>query len=162
MTPQQIAKDIERGAEIRAQIAGLQKELKTVESRLKQAAQEAPHVALEDENREGKQALLRSVKSVLPVRFTSDAIVASFDPDSGIHHKLAQIAGDKLHLFYAPVEKYQRVPKDGVEFRRIARDHLGPEAFAQLIYHATQRTKDGIAKSATIIAWDDIRTASVL
>jgi hypothetical protein len=159
MTPQQIAKDIERGAEIRAEIARLKKELKAVEGRIKQAAQESPHRDLEDENREGKQALLRSSKSVLPVRFTSDSIVASFDPDTELHLALRDIAGDKLGLFYEEVRKFQRVPKDGVKFRRIARENLEPKAFAELIHAATQRTKDGIAKSATVIAWDDLRPA---
>lgn len=162
MTPQQIAKDIERGREIIAEIDSLKAELKQIETRLKQAGQDAPHLPLEDENREGRQALLRSSRHVLPVRFTSDAIIASFDPDSETHRVLAGIAGDKLGLFYQEVRKFTRVPKDGVEFRKVAREHLAPEAFARLVHAATDRKKDGIAKSATVIAWDDIKPADAV
>lgn len=162
MTPQQIAKDIERGHQIRAEIDGLKAELKTVEGRLKEAAGEAPHVDLEDAEREGKQALLRSSKHVLPVRFTADSIVGSIDEDGETHRRLAAIAADKLPLFFAPRPKLFRVPKDGREFRATAREHLDPQSFAALIYAATDRTKDGLAKSSTVIAWDDLKPADAV
>lgn len=157
MTPQQIAHDIERGRELISEIDARKAELKEIEARLKLAAQDAPHLPLECEEREGRQALLRSEAHVLPVRFTADSLVATVDADSQLHQQLQDIAGDKLPLFYAASTKLARVPKDGVEFRRTARAHLLPEACAALISASLQRDKSGIPRSSTVIAWDDLR-----
>lgn len=163
MTPAQIATDIERGAAIKQEIATLQKELKDIEARLKQAAEAGEHVPLQDADREGKQCLLRSPKLVLPVRFTADAIVGSFAFDGPMHREILAIVGEqKLPLFFKEVHTLDRVPKDGQAFRKTAREHLEPDAFAGLIRAATQRDKDGIAKSTIQIAWDDIKDSAAI
>jgi hypothetical protein len=158
MTTAQIAADLERGQAIKGQIAVLQKELKDIEARLKQAAEAGEHVPLQDADREGKQCLLRSPKLVLPVRFTAVAIIGSMPFDGPMHREVLTIVGrDKLPLFFKEVHTLDRVAKDGQAFRKSARQHLAPDAFAALIRATTQRDKDGIAKSTIQIAWDDAR-----
>jgi len=160
MTPQQIAADIDRGKFLKSEIAKLEAELKQIEARLKQAAEAGEHVPLQDPNREGKQCILRSPKFALPVRFTADSIVGSFHYDSPMHKEILDIVGiGKLELFFKEVHAFARVPKDGEQFRKIARAQLAPDAFAALIRAATARDKDGIAKSTVQLAWDDARPA---
>ena len=158
MTPEQIAADIERGHEIRADIAKLSAELKEIEARLKSAAEKGEHVPLQDKDREGKQCLLRSPRLVLPVRFTADSIVGSFLKDSPMHTEILGIVGEqKLPLFFKETPGFERVPKDGQKFRQVARKNLEADAFAKLIRAATSRDKAGIAKSSVQIAWDDAK-----
>ena len=38
-----------------------------------------------------------------------------------------------------------------------AREILDSDTFARLIHAVTQRDKNGIAKSKTVVAWDDAR-----
>jgi hypothetical protein len=158
MTPEQIAADIERGIVLRKEIAEREAELKEIEARLKTAAEKGEHVPLQDKDREGKQCLLRSPRSVLPIRFTADSIIASFLKDSPAHTEILAIVGEaKLPLFFKEVPGFARVPKDGQAFRKIARENLEPDAFAKLIHAATARDKKGIAKSTVQIAWDDAK-----
>lgn len=160
MTPQQIAADVDRLLEIKTEIARLTDELKAIEARLEQAGLAGEQVPLQDADREGKQYLARGSSRIVPVRFESDLIAGSFKPNSQMHQQvLAALGdhGDKLPSFFADVRTFERVPKDGQAFRKLARELLPPAAFAALISAATQRTKDGIAKSKTVIAWDDAR-----
>ena len=159
MTPHQIATDIARGIEIKAEISRLEIELEAIEDRLEAAGLLGPHVPLQEAEREGKQFLARGSGKVLPIRFESDQIVGSFQPDSPMHKAIAEIAGDKLARFYKDVRKFERVPKDGNAFRKLARKLLEPAQFAKLINAATSRDKDGIAKAKTVIAWDDVKAA---
>ncbi len=163
MTDHQIAADVNRGAQIVKEIAKLEKELKAVEGRLKTAAQGGIHVPLQDENREGKQCLLRSPELVLPVRFTADSIISSFPIDSPAHVAILDILGpERLPLFFKPVAGFARVPKDGEAFRKVARKNLLPDPFAALIKAATAVDKDGIPKSTIQIAWDDAKPPEVV
>jgi hypothetical protein len=158
MTPQQIATDVERGKAIKEEIARLEAELKDIEARLKQAAQAGHHVPLQDKDREGKQCLLRSPRLVLPVRFTADSIVGSFPFDGEMHKAILGIVGpEKLPLFFKEVHSFERVPKDGQKFRKVARENLAADTFAALVQAATARDKEGIAKSSIQIAWDDTK-----
>jgi hypothetical protein len=158
MTPQQIAKDVERGIEIKAEMKKLKKELDAIEARLEAAGREGEQVPLQDQNREGKQFIARSSGHRLPVRFESDLIAASFDPDSPMHKKVVELTGEHFSKFFKPSNKFERVPPDGEKFRKIARELLLPEQFAALIQAVSQRDKDGIAKSKIVVAWDDAQT----
>lgn len=161
MTAQQIAADIARGKKIVDEIKRLEAELKAIESRLEQAGLDGEHVPLQDKDREGKQFLARGEKIIVPVRFESDLIAGSFDPDSVMHKAVIAALGDqhlaKLPLFFRDKRTFARVPKDGQAFRKIARKNLDPDTVAKLIHAVTQRDKDGIAKSKTVIAWDDAK-----
>lgn len=160
MTAQQIAADIARGKEIVEEIKRLETELKAIESRLEQAGLTGDQVPLQDKDREGKQYLARGEKIIVPVRFESDLIAGSFDPDSVMHKAVIAALGDqhlKLPLFFKDKRTFARVPKDGKAFRKIARKNLDPDTVAKLIHAVTQRDKDGIAKSKTVIAWDDAK-----
>lgn len=161
MTPQQIAADIARGHEIVAEIKRLQAELKAIEERLEQAGLKGDQVPLQDKDREGKQFLARGESLIVPVRFESDLIAGSFAPDSIMHKAVIAALGEeheaKLPLFFKDTRSFERVPKDGQAFRKLARAQLDPETFAKLVSAVTQRSKNGIAKSKTVIAWDDAK-----
>lgn len=158
MKASQIAADIERGIEIKAEIAKLTEELKAIESRLQAAGAEGDQIPLQDANREGKQYLARSSKRIVPVRFESDLIAASFDPDSKMHKEAAAITGDLLPRFFKQSPKFARVPEDGEDFRSLAREILQPDQFAELIRAVTMRDKKGIAKSRIVVGWKDAKT----
>lgn len=164
MTPQQIAVDIARGLEIRKQIAALTKELEAIESRLEAAGLAGDQIPLQDKDREGKQFLACGAEKIVPVRFESDLIAASFLPESEMHKAVLAVLGEeyrgKLPRLFKDTRSFVRVPKDGKAFRKLARELLDADTFARLISAVTQRTKDGIAKSKTVVAWDDARPIS--
>lgn len=155
MTSQQIAADVARGLEIKAEIARLEAELKAIEQRLEAAGLAGAQIPLQDPEREGKQFLACGTAKIVPVRFESDQIVGSFAPDSPMHVEAAAIAGDHLKKFFRDVRKFERVPKDGNDFRKVGRKLLTAEAFAQLVRACTARDKTGLAKSKTVIGWND-------
>lgn len=158
MTPEEIAKDTERGIAIKKQMSLLEKELKEIETRLQAAGADGEQIPLQDQNREGKQFLARSPYHILPVRFESDLIAGSFEPHSIMHEAVLEAAGVHFPRFYKPSNKFERKPKDGETFRKLARQLLAPDAFARLIRAATSVDKDGIAKSKIVVAWDDAKT----
>lgn len=150
-----LEEDIERGLQIRAQIAELEAELKQIEARVQAVAEQGRQVPLKEQDREGKKFPATGRSAIVPVIFESDLIIGSFAPDSPVHKKLAQIAGDKLKLFFKPVNKFERVQTDGREFRRLARTTFEPDPFAQFIRAATAIKKGGIAKSRVYVAWKE-------
>jgi hypothetical protein len=161
MTPQQIAADIARGKEIVDEIKRLEAELRAIESRLEQAGLAGDQVPLQDKDREGKQFLARGHRLIVPVRFESDLIAGSFDPDSVMHKAVLSALGEehaaKLPLFFKDKRTFTRVPKDGQAFRRLARKQLDPDTMAKLVSAVTQKDKAGIPKSKTVVAWDDAK-----
>lgn len=157
MTPAQIAADIERGLQIKTLMAELADELKAIEARLAAAGAKGEQIPLQDANREGRQFLARSERRIVPVRFESDLIAASFDPDSIMHKECVAIAGDLLPRFFKQSNKFARVPEDGEDFRILARQLLEPDKFAELIRAVTQRDKKGIAKSKIVVGWKDAK-----
>ena len=159
MTNEQIAYDVERGLEIRAEMKKLKAELDAIEERLEQAGLEGEQIPLEDDEREGRQFIASSMNHCVPVRFESDLLVGQFLEDSPLHLKIAGLAGDHLGAFYKRTCQFKLVPKDGKEFRRVARALLDPAVFASLIHICTARDKKGIAKSKTVIGWDDVKEA---
>ena len=159
MTAAQIAADVEKGLQLRAEIKAKQAELKAIEKRLEQAGLEGDQIPLQDEDREGRQFLARSGSAIVPVVFESDQLIASFAFDSakaGELHKFAEDNDFKIDPFYAPEMSFHRVQKDGLAFRKLAREKLGitaPEFLALCI----QRDKTGVPKSRTVIAWDNAK-----
>ena len=158
MTPQQISQDIERGIELRSTIKSSQAELKAIEKRLEQAGLEGEQMPLQEADREGRQFLARSPKLGLavPVVFESDQIIASFVPDSDIHHVLNDLSIGQLDRFFSETRKFERLQKDGQIYRKTAREILGSTA-PSFIAASLQRDKAGIPKSRTVIAWDNAR-----
>ena len=154
MTPQQIAIDIERGKEIKAEILKLQTELKQINARLQIAAESAEHLPLADADREGRQAILRSGSRTLPVIFEADLLIASFKPDSDKHTELVALLGEKLPLFFKDTRVFERIQDDGQKFRKFARETLPAETFAKLIKACLDIKKDGIPKSRVVVDWD--------
>lgn len=160
MTQTQIAADIARGLVIRSTIASLKIELDAIESRLESAGLQGEQIPLQDADREGKQFLARGDDKIIPIRFESDLIAGSFQPDSLMHKAVLTALGEdakKLPKFFKDARTFERVPKDGKAFRKLAREILDSGRFAALINASTQRGKDGIAKSKTVVAWDDAR-----
>jgi len=158
MTPEQITADIERGAFLTARIKADNAELKDIDKRLEAAGLNAPHVPLKDKEREGKQALLRSGNKYLPVIFESDLLIGSF-PASGdvagfIRSRITKAA---FSLLFKEVHNYERRIDDGQKFRLAARKAIGDETLCLEILTALKaKNKDGITKSKTVIAWDQL------
>jgi hypothetical protein len=161
MTPQQIAADVARGIQIKDQIKALIIELEAIETRLEQAGLIGEQVPLQDADREGKQYLAKGTDRVVPIRFESDLIAGSFKPDSEMHKAVLAALGEehkaKLSKFFKDTRSFERVPKDGKAFRKLARELLPSVTFAALVKASTSTNKDGIAKSKTVIAWDDAK-----
>lgn len=161
MTPQQISTDIERGLELRDTIKAALVELKTIEKRLEAAGLEGEQIPLQEADREGRQFLARSPKLglIVPIVFESDQIIASFRKNSALDDSLQAFCDCReirLHDFYVPETTYSRLAKDGQEFRKTARQMLGPIA-PDFIAQCVQRDKAGIGRSRTIIAWDNAK-----
>ena len=154
MTTTQIAADIERGKQIKAEIALLTAELKLINARLHAAGEEAEHIPLADADREGKQAILRGSRHSLPIVFESDLLIASFKPDSPKHAEIQAILGEKMPQFFRDTRVFERIQDDGKSFRKFARENLPADTFAKLVQACTDRKKDGIAKSRIIVDWD--------
>lgn len=156
-TDTQIAQDIERAFEIRTEIATLQGELKAIEERLQDIGSTSEQIPLQEANREGKQYLARGNGRIVPVRFESDLLAASFAPDTPMHQDALAAAGEHLPKLFAQSDKYDRVPKDGEAVRKTARKLLAADKFAAFIRAVTARDKSGIAKSRIVVAWADAR-----
>ena len=154
MTTTQIAADIERGKEIKTEIAKLTAELKLINARLQAAGEATEHIPLADADREGKQAILRGSRHSLPIVFESDLLIASFKPDSPKHAEIQAILGEKMPQFFRDTRVFERIQDDGKSFRKFARENLPADTFAKLVQACTDRKKDGIAKSRIIVDWD--------
>jgi hypothetical protein len=150
-----IAQDVERGLEIRARIEALSEELKLIEERLKQAGISAPdqHVELADEEREGRQFLARGRDHIVPVVFTADVIVQSFQQLSPLHTQLKVIAREDLTTFFKPPTKYENRFESGKKFRQQAHEVLGARAPVFISACVAKDRKTGIAKSAIKVEW---------
>lgn len=157
MSPTQIAIDVGRGIWIKRQIEQLTDELKKLEKRLEKAGLEGEQIPLQDAEREGKQYLARGTDYIVPVRFESDSLIASFAPDSEKHAELAAIAGDKLPRLFVDTRKFERSEDDGNKFRKLVRSLLAPDKFAAFIQACISRKKDGMPKSKTVIAWNEAK-----
>ncbi len=160
MTTEQIAADIERGIQLRAEIDIRTKELQEIEERLEKAGLAGPHVPLENSEREGKQAILTSGKHKLRVRIESDNLVGGFAMDSDLHKTIAaMLTKEQFNALFKPVKKYERKESDGHKFRLKAKAALqNQELYLQLIKALRSLDKDGIPKSKVVIPWSAIET----
>ncbi|MCW1883978.1 hypothetical protein OKA04_04510 [Luteolibacter flavescens] len=155
MNTPSIAEDIARGTWIQEEIARLTEELKLINARIQAVAESSQHEPLKEQDREGKKWVARGAGRSLPVIFESDLLIASFKPNSDTHSKLVTIAGEKLGLFFKPVNKFERVQSDGREFRRDARNAFAPDEYAAFIKACLDIKKGGIPKSRIVVAWKE-------
>lgn len=158
MTQEQIAADIDRGEFLSSRIKQDRAELKEIEKRLESAGLNAHHVPLRDKDREGKQAILKSGHRTLPVIFESDLLVGSFQADSDTAGKVrALITKQAFTTLFKEVHAFERRIDDGQKFRIAARKTITDEAIClQVLGHLKAKNKDGITKSKTVIAWDQL------
>ncbi len=159
-TPNQLAHLVDEAIQLRAEITQRQTRLKEVESLIEAAALEGPHQDLADADREGKQFRATSATGrVLPVIFTSDSLIASFQDKSDKHRELELLAGGPAtlqRLFKRP-SKWEIMFGDGHKFRAAARELLGEANAIPFIAACRQVDKAGIPKSSTKFAWDQIQ-----
>ena len=141
---------VDRLKEINGQIEDLVREKKEIEIRLSKAAQAMPHEPLKDTQREGRRVSLSGRKWRIPVVFTSDSLIKSFQHNSAKHNELAAIAGEHLGHFFKAPSKWETRFEDGQRFRKEASERLGDKAPA-FIVACRAVDKEGIAKSSTVI-----------
>ena len=151
-----IKANVDRGLEIRSTIKKLEAELKVIEADLEKAALAGEQVPLQDADREGRQYLARGTGRIVPVVLTSDLIIGSFAANGEIHRKIGAAAQLRLSDFYKSVSKYENRFDSGKKFRQQAAELLGLDAPA-FITACIARDKDGIAKSAIKVVWDDAK-----
>lgn len=157
MTPEQIAADVIRGRFLKKRLKEDAAELKAIEARLESAALIASHVPLEEEDREGKQAILISPDGTLPVRFESDSLVATLAADSQAVADLKFLLeyNDTFGKLFREKHIYERKEADGHKFRKKLRALVQEETFHTCLNLLKARDKDGVVKSKTIIAWEN-------
>lgn len=141
---------VDRLKEINGQIEELTREKKEIEIRLSKAAQAMPHEPLKDESREGRRVMMPGRKWRIPVVFTSDSLIKSFQDKSAKHKELEAIAGEHLGDFFKSPSKWETRFEDGQRFRKEASERLGDKAPA-FIVACRAVDKEGIAKSSTVI-----------
>jgi hypothetical protein len=151
---------VDRGFELRREIAVREKELDGIVDKLEAAGlaagQAGRHEELVDSARDGTRWLARGSGLAVPIIFTADKLVGSFARDSAKHAAILKALGDQmkeLHRFYRPVQGFESRFKDGKQFRSEADKVLAARAPA-FITACVARDKDGIALSDVKIDWD--------
>ena len=151
---------VDRGFELRGEIAVRQKELNGIISKLEAAGLKAGaagrHEELVDAARDGTRWLARGSDAAVPIIFTADKLVGSFQRDSAKHQAIKAALGDQvneLNRFYKPVSGYETRFKDGKQFRSEADKVLAGLA-PGFITACVARDKAGIALSDVRIDWD--------
>lgn len=162
---------VDRAKELKSEIARLSAELKTVEARLEAAAVCMPHEPLKDEQREGRRVMLTGNHWRIPVIFTSDSLIKSFQSGSQKHKELLRVlteaslsepeAKELLKQFFTEPNKWETKFKDGQDFRAAANQWLPAEGAAKFIVACRQVDKNGIAKSTTVIGHDQAEPITV-
>jgi len=142
------------------QLDKLEAELKPLEAIIKQAGINGPHVPLEDAQREGKQAILKTPTHALRVRIESDNLVGGFEIGSETDKKVqALLTPTEFKSLFKAVRKHERKEADGHKFRIKAKKAIANEAtYLQLIKTIRSLDKDGLPTSKTVIAWDTLAT----
>ena len=157
-TPLAIA--IARAAEIRTKIEELKTELEPLEEIIAQAGINGPHIPLEDPEREGKQAVLKTPTHTLHVQIQSDNLVGGFDIDGDLEKTIrGLIIPVQFNALFKVVKKYERKESDGHKFRLKAKQVITDQAvYLKVIRALRSLDKDGIPKSKTVIAWNTLAT----
>jgi len=143
---------VDRGLQLRAEIATREAELEAVEAAMLCLARDGEKVDLADEEREGKQFLAQGTKQVVPIIFTADKIIGSFKPETETHRKISA-ANILWRAFYRQTFTYELIDKTGKHFRRHAEEALGVAA-AAFVTACVARDKHGIPKSDIKIEWE--------
>lgn len=153
---------VDRGIELRRQVKGLKKELDAIEDSLSNVALWKEHQPLADPDRDGRRYLARGSQLVVPVIFTADKIVGSFQNNSPLHAQLSEVIppgrGVGISCFFNLKSVFENRFSDGKQFRAEATNLLGDIA-PQFINACLARDKHGIPKSDIKIAWDDAKEA---
>ena len=124
-----------------------------IEERLEKAGLAGEQIALEDEEREGRQFLAHGTSLIVPVVFTADQVVKSFAAESALHRQIAKAAGDKLASFYAEKKTLHAVFETGKLLRRQAAEIFGPAA-PEFVTACLARDKFGVVKSQVRVEWN--------
>jgi hypothetical protein len=154
-----IRADVDRGMEIRDQMEKLKVELKDIEVRLQHAALHGEQVELNDADREGRQYLAAGSDRIVPVILTADLIISEFRRDSDRHTEIVDAIKNATGVlqFFKPVNKYENRFDSGKKFRLRATEVFGPDLAPAFITACVSRDKDGIAKSAIKVAWNETK-----
>jgi hypothetical protein len=149
---------VDRGLEIVADQARLDKELKKIVAELEAHGlnNAAQHEDLADADRDGKRWFAKGSELEVPMIFTADKIVSEFVSKSPKRVEIEQAAGDFFRHFFKPVNGFANLFKDGKKFRAQAQELLGDKAPA-FITACLARGKDGLPKSDIKIQWADAK-----
>lgn len=147
----EIAGDVRRGLALSARIATDKETLAEIEARLKQDGLDRPdeHGPLDDDEREGRQWL---AAGIVPVVFTADLLVKTFQADTVIEKRIRAAAGHRFPKFFAPARGYVTVQKDGKKFRALADEFMGEDA-PKFIAACRALDKQGLPKNAVKVLW---------
>ncbi|HWX18762.1 MAG TPA: hypothetical protein VN578_02540 [Candidatus Binatia bacterium] len=146
---------VDRGLSLRKAIKRLTKALDSIETQLTSAALWRDQVELKDPDREGRRYLAQGSAQRVPVIFTADKLVASFQADSAVHVRIISASDGRIREFYDLARIYQTRFDDGKKFRAAAEEILGSANAPRFITACLARDKHGIPKSDTKVAWDD-------
>ncbi len=151
---------IDRALELRTELATREKELAEITAHLiaagLAAAQSGKHEELVDSDRTGTRWLAKGSGCAIPIIFTADKIMGSFQLNSPKHQTIKTSLGPEIILlpkFFKPVAGYENLFDDGKKFRATAAELLGPRA-APFVTACLARDKDGLPKSDIKIDWD--------
>lgn len=155
-----IRADVDRAEELRHEIALREAELAPIVARLVAAGLAAGaagrHEELVDAQRDGTRWLARGSRIAVPIIFTADKLIGTFQRDSAKHQTIRTALGPQaaeLHRFYKPVSSFENRFKDGKQFRSEADKVLAGRAPA-FITACISRDKDGLAQSDVKLDWD--------
>lgn len=160
LTAMTLAQLVDRGEVLVDEIHKRQKELKLVEAEIKARAQARPeeHVPLKDDSREGRKFVAPGSRRHVPVVFTADKLVGSFQKDSKEHKRISEFLASSPELakefatFFRPWNGYENRYKDGKDFRKKADEVFGKDA-PGFISACLARDKDQLPKSDIRIDW---------
>jgi hypothetical protein len=145
---------VDRGLQLTAQIARLEKELKQIEGKLTEIGLDRQQEFLKDEEREGRRWMAPGTALIVPVVFTADKLMGSFKKDSAAHSTIRNLAGENFGEFWKFSQKYENRFDDGKKFRKHADEILGAKAPA-FITACVARDKLGVAKSDVKVLWTE-------
>jgi hypothetical protein len=153
---------VDRLLELEKQLKELAAEKKEIEERLEAWALEhtEEHKPLEDAGREGRRVMLSGRRCRVPLVFTSDLIIGSFQDGSPKHRELLGIlSGDEytdpdarpalLEKFFKKPSKWEVRIDDGAKFRACVAEWLHPNTAPKFLAACKAVDKHGIAKSKT-------------
>jgi hypothetical protein len=150
-----IKADVDRGLVVHREMAALEKEKSEIDARLIKAALDRPdkHLDLKDAERGGTRWLATGTEQLVPIIFTDDKLIGSFQTNSPVHEILVVAADGNLRHFFKPINAYKNRFDDGKKFRKLAAELLAESAPA-FITACTAKGTDGLPKSDIKIQWD--------